>query len=375
MQWKNDVATHDGVPATGGNVDILNPDPAAPPELLRSISVGNTLDLVDNKARVGRSVPVNLSNEEEEKDDWESEVRLEESDDAFVGGELVGSDGPGCNDELEDEDEEAENVAVPCTDDAEGRLPGELFERVASVLPSGPEADGSKADGSPGEYGGKTREGEEPVEDVGARGRVDEEGEETHCHRERDGGERATFAVNVSEKPGCLTGLGETEERTRSGVDGRVADRQDRDENDGVEDGGQAVDLRVADGNDERRGAGIVRRCAAAETRVGRVDAECHHEQRKDVEEKDTRKDLLGGLGDFLARVTSLGSCETDEFCTCKRESGGDKDRAEALETVKEGALFRVPVSVSERDAVGRTTGSDDDTEDDEADHCDNLDH
>lgn len=81
---------------------------------------------------------------------------------------------------------------------------------------------------------------------------------------------------------------------------------------------------------------------------------------------------MLGGLGEGLGRVGSLGSSETAQLCSTEGKGCSREDRAEALEG---GERTRVmPVVGSDVSALGCATAVDHDAEDDETDDGDDLD-
>lgn len=100
---------------------------------------------------------------------------------------------------------------------------------------------------------------------------------------------------------------------------------------------------------------------------VVRRNDKTEDEEANNVEESNAPEDLLDSLGKSLSGVGRLCSCETDQFSTTEGERSGDKDAAEALETIAEGATF-TPVRDSDVAAgvSGYTANVDNYSEDNE---------
>ena len=338
----------DGVLATGGDVDLVNGDEAS------------SLDKLVGEV-------------EDEHNDGNRDERLEEALCSLTGSERPFADGEDGSVEGEADDKEVEETAENGAPHAERRLPGKLLESVAVPLPCHAGTGVGNADAHPGDDGRETRNGEQPVEDLATRivAGVDEEAEGTENEREDDGGQRSALSVNVGEDRGSLANLGHGAKGTASSVDSRVTDRENRDEDDGVHDARQNVNTCVGDGNDEGRGTRIVR--SRSKTLLSVRDNGGDDEERDDVEDDDTGKNLLGSLGNLLAGVGGLGSSKADELGTGVREGSGDKDRGETLEAIVERTRVR-PGLGTVVSAVGTTTAVDDDTANDETDDSENLD-
>lgn len=82
-----------------------------------------------------------------------------------------------------------------------------------------------------------------------------------------------------------------------------------------------------------------------------------------DIEERDTPEHLLDSGRQGLARVRRLGRSQANQLCTGEGESRVDKDTAQALEAVVEGARV-VPVAGTDVAALRTTTTVQDDSED-----------
>lgn len=99
------------------------------------------------------------------------------------------------------------------------------------VLPCRPETDVAEADGEPGENTREAGDGEQPIEDIvgccfGEDCGVSDEPEEGG---EKDGDERAPFAVDVAEYGGGLVLFCEGCEGAAGPVNGGIADGEDGD--------------------------------------------------------------------------------------------------------------------------------------------------
>ena len=128
---------------------------------------------------------------------------------------------------------------------------------VALLRPAATEADVREADAAPGEDGREAREREHPVERVSLPFRSCKEGQETEHGGEANGDHRAAFAVDVGEDSGRLVLFCQRGESATAAVDGGVADGEDGDHDYGVEDGGEAFDAGVDDGDDEGGGCRV----------------------------------------------------------------------------------------------------------------------
>ncbi len=263
------------------------------------------------------------------------------------------------------------------------------------------------------EENGKTRQGEEPVENISAVRRQVDESQASEEELKNDRGDGTALLVNVGQKLGTHAWMELARDLKSYGViwvntvccqslDGasgaksaRVGDAHDRDQDDSVENRGEDGNVGEHNGDDERRvagfGTGVVVQVA-----VGGYD-QPNKEEVDDVKDGQTPHDLLGSPGDFLCGVASLGSGQTSKLGTGIGERRGDKDSAEALEAVEKCTLGRVPVlrelaslgtphfnweqsipvfSTNIASGVGRDAAAvNDDCEDDESCASDNFDN
>lgn len=91
-----------------------------------------------------------------------------------------------------------------------------------------------QADGAPGKESRKARQSQEPIKDDAAMGGQHNVGESTPEEEEDNRGKRATRFVDIGEDSGGVTLVGEGREGTRTAVDARDANGDDRDANDDV---------------------------------------------------------------------------------------------------------------------------------------------
>jgi len=107
--------------------------------------------------------------------------------------------------------EDVEDEADPRAYDTGLRAKRKLVESVSLLLPGTAETDVCETDRAPGEDGRQTREGVQPVQScAGSRlAASNNVAEETEHGRDKDGDERATFAINVCKDAGRLALLGE----------------------------------------------------------------------------------------------------------------------------------------------------------------------
>ena len=242
---------------------------------------------------------------------------------------------------------------------------------MALLEPRGAEADVGQADGTPGEEGSETRQGEQPVKDsrpLSIKVNIRQRGEGTDGE-DRD--ERAARAVNVGEDPGGVALLGERGERAGATVHGGHADGQDRNEDDDVHERVIAVEVGVLAHEHEGRGGDVgVRVSGAQKARVVVRDQEADEEQTQDVEEGDTPEDLLDGTGERLQGVLGLSRGETDELGSGEGEGGGDENGAEPAEAVGEGTRL-VPGTRANIFVIATAGGATTEDQDEGNDHED----
>jgi hypothetical protein len=177
---------------------------------------------------------------------------------------------------------------------------------------------------------------------------------------EQDDNEWATLLVNICKRlwsHACLllaeifylplkpTELSKSLECSGGAERARVGNAQHGNQDHGIEDGWKNLDTSKFDGNDERR---VTRLTASIGVKwaVG-WDNETNEEEIDNVEDADTPDDLVGGLGDFLAWVTGLGSSETSEFGSGEGKRGCDEDGTESVEAIEESRVWSFPVHMS----------------------------
>lgn len=127
----------------------------------------------------------------------------------------------------------------------------------------------------------------------------------------------------VGEDLGGVLSLGEGGEGSRTGVDARQSNREDREADGDVNEVLKSLDTREGSDKDERRN--ITARFTTLKIGVGVRDCEADHGKGGDVDDDHTPESLLDGGGEGLPWVGRLGSGETNELCTGERESGGDE--------------------------------------------------
>jgi hypothetical protein len=152
---------------------------------------------------------------------------------------------------------------------------------VAVVSPRLAETDVGQADGSPGEEGSKTRQGDEPVEDDDTGGSQVHVRKSTPAEDEDDGPKRTTGAINVGEELGGIALLTERNESTRTTVDTGHTNGYDGNENDDVHEAVETNESSILGGNDEGRGVGAT---AVEKTRVIRSDEQTNKGETENVE-------------------------------------------------------------------------------------------
>ena len=246
----------------------------------------------------------------------------------------MGSEDKGGGAYLSNEAEHVEREAEIGAPDAADGLEGDLIERVALLLPGVAEADVGEADGAPGEERGETGQGQKPVEHGRAVGVEVDVGEGAKGEEEGDRQQRAAGAVDVAEALGRVALLSEGGKRAGAAVDGRDTDGENRDENDDVHEGVEALEVGVLADQDEGRGVDVRIGVGAQQVLIVVGNEETDEEQAKDVEEGDTPEDLLDGAGERLERVLRFSSGKADELSSGESKSGRDEDAAEAAEAV-----------------------------------------
>lgn len=240
-------------------------------------------------------------------------------------------------------------------------------------LPGLAETDVGGANGAPDEEVGQTGNGKQPGEDGALFCGLTNEGQEAEENLNNNAPNGPTASVDISQDLGSHTSLGHSLHCTRGAEGARVGDRDDREGDDGVEDGRKHFDASVLNRQNERAGLGVGT-TGAQQSLVVRSDDQSKNEQIDDVEEEDSPKDLLGGAGNSLPRVGGLGSSKTDKLSTTEREGSRDEDGAKTVEAVSKGAGV-VPVLGAQVSLVTNATAVDDNAEDDEANTSADLDH
>lgn len=185
--------------------------------------------------------------------DGEGEVDAKEALETASGSEPVHIKGRDRDVELGDEDEAVEEEANVGADDAWLGAKSQFVEAVALDFPALAEANVCEADGEPGEDCGQGGEGEEPVEGLVLEltSCAGEEGEEAEGGGKGDGDEGTALAINVGEDARGLVLFCQRGEGTGGAVDGGVADGEDGNHDDGIEDGWKTLDPSILDGDDE----------------------------------------------------------------------------------------------------------------------------
>lgn len=183
---------------------------------------------------------------------------------------------------LRRKDEPKSAQSQPGTSDAHRRLVDELVQRMPFELPSFAEPDMSQADAPPRDDAAETTQRHEPVQNLVRRHTC------AHVREEPDQGRRAhgrggpALAVDVAESTGRLALFCQCREDAGAGEEGCVGYREDGDEEDDIHDRVQAVETRVLDRDDERRGGGVARASGEAGIVVSHNQAD--NQDRDDIE-------------------------------------------------------------------------------------------
>lgn len=210
------------------------------------------------------------------------------------------------------------------------------------------------------------------------------EGQEGEGSAQEEGGPGNTTAVGLLEDGGGGLVGGKTVEGTAGNVEIGVGGREDEDEDTSVDDVGEGVDTGDLGGDDEGTGAGSGL-LGVGEGELVTVVGDNHadEEDRETVEEEDTVEGQVDGLGDAATGVLGLASSNTDKLSSQVGEGGVDHDGPETEELAQ--GTFGVargdgkgtgvgPVLEAEGFAVGATTTSDDEGEENDADNDHDLD-
>ena len=237
------------------------------------------------------------------------------------------------------------------------------------VSPSLAEADVGKTDGTPGEEGSKTRQRNEPVEDL-LTGSADlHVAENTPGKNEYDGEQWATGAIHVGEDLRSIALFSESSQRAGTTVDTRDTDGNDGDKNDNVHETVESFKTTVASSNNERRGVGTLRTEKIWIVRANEKTDEC---KTKNVKEGDTPENLTNSTRKRLERVLGLSSGETDKLGTREGKGSSDEYCAETLEPVSEctGVVPKSGTPVLIVLTVVRTATKNEDQGNDHEDDC-----
>jgi hypothetical protein len=203
------------------------------------------------------------------------------------------------------------------------------------MSPCTAEADVCQADGAPGEEVGQPRQGQEPIKDgVSLRSFVDIS-QEAESERDDKANPWATFRVYQCAPSRAHAIFAKSLHSTGGSICARIGHANNRNRDNSVEDGWETLDAGGLDSNDEWR----VSRVGTG--RIGQIwvirwDDETEDKQRNNVEESNAPEDLLGCLGNSLARIIALCRSETNELSTSEGKGGYDENGTKALKAVLE---------------------------------------
>ena len=200
-------------------------------------------------------------------------------------------------------DETQEDETEPRSVDTSSGGERKLLDRVTLNLPGLSESNVAHADGHPGEDGGKTRKGQEPVKDLTTVSGDVDIGDRSEDQDGDDRGQRSTGLVNVGEDSGSETGLGESGQGSRSGVDTRETDGENGDTDGGVDKVVETLDVGVGEDQDERRSLGVVTRRSGKKSLIIVGDQQSDQGQGRDVDQGDSRNRQKGGSSVRYARA------------------------------------------------------------------------
>lgn len=241
------------------------------------------------------------------------------------------------------------------------------------------ELDVRQADGAPGEELRDRGQIVEPEEDDIGSARAAEVGQERDDRGDADTVVWDTSLGALQEKSGRLLVLRNTEKVTRAskeeGVRGRCGGRQD----DCVDDRRKSWDLGAVDGNNPRR---VSRTGTAMEQSVVvRWDENTDGERTEDVEEQNSPEDTSDSLGDVPSRVLGFTGRNRDHLDTTVREGSVDErveDTKKATSGTRSDVLLHrtwvLPVAEPETVVCGCTAQVNAECEDEQPNHCDDLD-
>lgn len=110
----------------------------------------------------------------------------------------------------------------------------------------------SEADSAPDEEEGETRKSKKPVENGAALGGLSDVGQKTESELNDNTVDGTSLVVDVVQELRGMATHGHSLHGTGRSEGTGVCDRQDRDGDDGVEDGGQDLDAGILNGKNER---------------------------------------------------------------------------------------------------------------------------
>ncbi|KFY93054.1 hypothetical protein V498_04587 [Pseudogymnoascus sp. VKM F-4517 (FW-2822)] len=278
-------------------------------------------------------------------------------------------------------DQNVEEQPIPRVKWLPRRAVRESVARHALHLQRTHETDVRRSDAGPRD---ETRDGadvEEPLEHGRRAGGEVEEGEEAEERGEDDGVVRDTAGRGAREEPRSRAVVCEPNENTGAGVDVGICGGENDEEEDGVDEAWEDLDAGQVGRNDEGRRGRV--RGVRHEALVGVGNQQADEEDGEYEEEEDTPEGLADRGWYVLARVLRLSGCDTHKFRALVRETslhehGPESDKlgygVRLWEKVRGEGAGVVPVPEAE---VALLTGAcvDADTEDEEADDGDDLDH
>lgn len=139
-----------------------------------------------------------------------------------------------------------------------------------------------------------------------------------------------------------------------------VGDRENRKGDDNIEKRRHDLDIGQGKGENEWRSSGISTRCIE-ETFIIRGNNQTDDSQGNNIEQRNTPEHLLCRSWQALPWIVCLCSSQADEFGSGEGKTSSDKDGAESLEAVAEGAGV-LPVSAANvTTGIGWDTASVDD--------------
>lgn len=217
---------------------------------------------------------------------------------------------------LEDGDQDAEAQGEVGAVQAKGRGVGQL-RRIDALGSAGfHKVDVRDQDGDPGEDAEDGDEVDEVAEDFAGVVADVEEGDAGDEGRESERVDGHAAAIGPGEDGVGVSFLGQAVEGTGGDVEIAIGGGKDEDEDAGVDDSGQVLDLAFDDGDDKR---GCRRPCLCVfsrEDESGAVvgDQGSDEEDRQDVEDQDPPERQLDRSGDDFPRILGLADGDSDQF-------------------------------------------------------------